>query len=57
MRQIVRETNNNRKPDLAESAGCLQLCAGQKSGCKAAPHDMREIYEQAETEAILLIDA
>ena len=45
------------KPDLAESAGCLQLCAGQKSGCEAAAHAMREIYEEEETDAILLIDA
>ena len=45
------------KPDLMESAGSLQLCAGQKSGCEAAAHAMREIYQEAETDAVLLIDA
>ena len=45
------------KPDLMESAGSLQLCAGQKSGCEAAAHAMREIYEEEETDAVLMIDA
>ena len=40
-----------------ECAGSLQLCAGQKSGCEAAAHAMREIYREADTDAILLIDA
>ena len=43
--------------ELKESAGSLQLCAGQKSGCEAAAHAMREIYQEAETDAVLLIDA
>ena len=45
------------KPDLAESAGCLQLCAGQKAGCEAAAHAMRDIFAEEETDAVLLIDA
>ena len=45
------------KPDLMESAGSLQLCAGQKSGCEAAAHAMREIYEEESTDAVLMIDA
>ena len=45
------------KPDLMDSAGSLQLCAGQKSGCEAAAHAMREIYQEEETDAVLLIDA
>ena len=40
-----------------ESAGCLQLCAGQKSGCEAAAHAMREIFEQQGTDGVLFIDA
>ena len=40
-----------------ESAGSLQLCAGQKAGCEAAAHAMREIYEEAETDAVLFVDA
>ena len=45
------------KPDLAENAGCLQLCAGQPSGCEAAAHAMNDIFAEEETDAILLVDA
>ena len=45
------------KPDLAQSAGCLQLCAGQQLGCEAAAHAMSEIFQEEETDAVLLIDA
>jgi hypothetical protein len=41
------------KPELAECAGCLQLCAGQKTGCKAAAH---AIFQEEET-CVLLRDA
>ena len=40
-----------------ESAGCLQLCAGQKAGCEAAAHAMREIFEETSTDAVLFVDA
>ena len=45
------------KPELAGSAGSLQLCAGQKSGCEAAAHAMADIFSEEETDAILLVDA
>ena len=45
------------KPDLAESAGSLQLCVGQKAGCEAAAHAMRDIFAEEDTDAVLLIDA
>ncbi len=45
------------KPDLIESAGSLQLCAGQQLGCEAAAHAMAEIFREEETDAVLLIDA
>ena len=45
------------KPELAESAGGLQLCAGQKSGCEAAAHAMADIFSEEETDAVLLVDA
>lgn len=45
------------KPEIMESAGCLQLCAGQKAGCEAAAHAMRDIFEEEETDAVLFIDA
>lgn len=45
------------KDDIMESAGNLQLCAGQKAGCEAAAHAMREIFEEASTDAVLFVDA
>ena len=45
------------KPDILESAGSLQLCAGHASGCEAAVHAMSDIYEEEETDGLLLIDA
>jgi len=45
------------KPYVTEAAGDLHLCAGQNSGCEAAIHSMRTIYEEDTTDAILLVDA
>ena len=58
LRQIVgKAIIAEIKPEIAEAAGCLQLCAGQKAGCEAAVHAMRNIYDEEETDGILLIDA
>ena len=40
-----------------DSVGSLQVCAGQDAGCEAAIHALRDIYEQEECEAVMLIDA
>ena len=45
------------KPDIIDSSGGLQLCAGQESGCEAAVHSMARIFDEIDTEAILLVDA
>ena len=45
------------KPEIMESAGCLQLCAGQKAGCEAGAHSMKEIFEEEDTDAVLFVDA
>ena len=34
------------RPELQEAAGSLQLCAGQKAGCEAAAHAMRNIFQE-----------
>lgn len=44
-------------PDVEEAAGPLQVCAGQEGGCEAAVHAMRRIFEDSNTEAVLLVDA
>ena len=33
------------------------MCAGQPAGCEAATHAMNDIFEEEETDAILLVDA
>ena len=45
------------KQDVLDAAGCLQLCAGQHSGCEAAVHAMREVFADQGTEGVLLVDA
>ena len=40
-----------------EAAGSLQLCARQECGVEAAIHAMREVFENAEGEGVLLADA
>ena len=45
------------KGDLQDSAGSLQLCAGQISGIETAVHAMKETFLNDETEAVLLVDA
>jgi hypothetical protein len=39
------------------AAGPQQLCAGQRSGCEVAVHAMTQMFDQDESDAILLVDA
>ena len=43
--------------DIQKAAGSIELCAGQPSGIEAAIHAMSSLYNQEETEAVLLVDA
>ena len=43
--------------DIKEAAGGVQLCVGQVSGCQAGVHAMQGIFNNEETEAILLVDS
>ena len=45
------------KEHVINSVGSLQVCAGQNAGAEAAIHAMHDIYENNDTEAILLFDA
>ena len=38
--------------DILETAGQLQLCAGQDAGCEAAIHAMRSVFSEEGTEAV-----
>ena len=45
------------KEDVQKAVGNLQMCTGQHSGAEAAVHAMRELYDDTECEAVLLVDA
>ena len=45
------------KEDVTWAVGSLQVCAGQESGCEAAIHAMREMFDSEDVEAVLLADA
>ena len=39
------------------AAGPLQACSGIGSGCEAAVHATREVFDESEVEGALLVDA
>ena len=45
------------KDDITESAGPLQASGGLKGGAEAAIHSMRTIFNNTNTEAVILVDA
>ena len=45
------------KEDSIRSVGNLQVCAGHESGCEAAIHAMSQVFNEEDSEAVLLIDA
>ena len=45
------------KPEMVRATAPLQTCAGLRGGIEASIHAMRQIFEDPETEAVLLIDA
>ena len=45
------------KKDIMLAAGVTQVCAGHPAGCEAAIHVLRDIFQDMDTEAVLLIDA
>ena len=44
------------RSDIREVVGSLQLCIGQRLGCEVSIHALNKIYEEEETEAILIVD-
>ena len=58
LRRIVGKTiSHHCRDEIKEASGPLQTCGGHASGAEAAIHAMKEIYEQDDTDAVLLIDA
>ena len=45
------------KQDLKDAAGPIQVCAGHKAGVEAAIHAMHFIFDEDNSQGILLIDA
>ena len=45
------------KKHVLQGAGSLQLCGGQVAGCEAAIDAIHDVFNDDETEVILLIDA
>ena len=39
------------------SVGSLQVCAGHENGCEALIHAVNNIFQDEQTEAVLLVDA
>ena len=44
------------KEYVLDASGSLQVCAGLRSRSETAVHAMRSIFEEEETDAVLLID-
>ena len=58
VRRIVgKAVMAENKTDVMQAAGPLQLCAGHEAGAEAAVHAMRVIFEDANTDGILFVDA
>ena len=43
--------------DVEEACGHLQKCSGCPAGLEAAVHAMQQIFQEEDTEGILLVDA
>ena len=56
-RIIAKAVLRTIRKDIEEVAGHLQVCAGQDGGCEAAVHAMHIIFQDADTESCLLVDA
>ena len=58
MRRIIgKVVVGSIKEDIIAAAGPLQTCAGLTSGIEASIHAMRSIFDNNDTEAVLLVDA
>ena len=56
-RVIGKAVISINRDSIIKSVGSLQVCAGHEAGCEAAVHAMREIFNEQDTQAILIVDA
>ena len=56
-RIMVPTVVHTLKEDIIRSVGNLQVCAGHESGCEATIHAISQIFNEEDSEAVLLIDA
>ena len=45
------------RTDIQEAAGPLQLCAGQEAGSEPAIHAMRQVFDEPDSEGVLIVAA
>ena len=45
------------RSDITKAAGPLQVCAGHKGGVEAAVYAMKKVFDDPDTDAVLLVDA
>ena len=58
LRRIVgKAVTSILKPDLVGSTAPIQVCAGLQGGVEAAIHAMRQMYNDPDCDAVLLVDA
>ena len=56
-RIIGKVVMTSLREEIISSVGSLQVCAGHEGGCEAAVHAMRTVFQQEDSEAVLLVDA
>ena len=56
-RIIAKAVLTVTRGDIQDTAGSVQLCAGQIAGVEAAVHAVQDCFQQEGTEAVLLVDA
>ena len=58
LRRIIGKTTALfLKEEVKSAAGPLQVCTGHSAGAEAAIHTMSQVFDEEETDGILLIDA
>ena len=58
LRQVIRKiVMKLLRKDVLKATGFLQLCAGRDTGSEAAIHAVYNMFNEDDTEAILMVDA